>query len=112
MARSFDDRLPAPKDRQPVDPSILGPDLGEKGANISDKQVRRLEGRKVSATIELGPVRELYPSSPKRRIAISWWIMAVYIGTLGYDFTVSEPSAVVEHFRTLSERYARATGST
>ncbi len=36
--------------------------------------------------------------------------MAVYIGTLGYDFTVNEPPKLVEHLRTLSERYARATG--
>jgi hypothetical protein len=39
------------------------------------------------------------------------WIMAVYIGTLGYDFTVSEPPGLVEHFRTLAGRYARAADS-
>jgi predicted DNA-binding transcriptional regulator YafY len=36
------------------------------------------------------------------------WTMAVYIDTLGHDFTVSEPPKLVEHLKTLSERYARA----
>jgi predicted DNA-binding transcriptional regulator YafY len=37
------------------------------------------------------------------------WVMAVYIGTLPFDFTVSEPPELVAHLRVLSERYARAT---
>jgi len=36
------------------------------------------------------------------------WTMAVYIDTLGHDFTVSESPELVEHLKTLSERYARA----
>jgi predicted DNA-binding transcriptional regulator YafY len=36
-------------------------------------------------------------------------IIAVYIGMLGLDFHVTEPSGLVEHIRTLGERYLRAT---
>lgn len=36
------------------------------------------------------------------------WTMAVWIGTLGYDFSVADPPELVAHFRMLSERYARA----
>jgi hypothetical protein len=35
--------------------------------------------------------------------------LAVYLGTLGADFTVSEPPEVVMHLRELSDRYHRAT---
>ena len=34
--------------------------------------------------------------------------LAVYIGMLGIDFTVTEPADLVEELRTVSERYARA----
>lgn len=36
--------------------------------------------------------------------------VAVYIGMLGLDFVVSEPPALVEHLRTVGERYLRAIG--
>jgi len=36
------------------------------------------------------------------------WTMAVYIGLLGYDFTVDGPPELIAYLRTLSERYARA----
>ncbi len=36
------------------------------------------------------------------------WTMAVYIGALGYDFTVEEPPELIEHLRMLSDRYRRA----
>jgi predicted DNA-binding transcriptional regulator YafY len=36
-------------------------------------------------------------------------MMAVYLGTLGVDFAVSEPAELVEHVQALSERYRRAT---
>jgi predicted DNA-binding transcriptional regulator YafY len=35
-------------------------------------------------------------------------VIAVYIGMLGLDFRVTEPPALVEHLRTLGERYGRA----
>lgn len=35
--------------------------------------------------------------------------LAVYLGMLGTDFTVTEPPELVAHVRALSERYARAT---
>jgi len=35
--------------------------------------------------------------------------LAVYLGMLGTDFTVTEPPELVTHLRELSERYARAT---
>jgi predicted DNA-binding transcriptional regulator YafY len=35
-------------------------------------------------------------------------VVAVYIGMLGLDFHVTEPPALVDELRTLSERYARA----
>jgi predicted DNA-binding transcriptional regulator YafY len=34
--------------------------------------------------------------------------LAVYIGMLGMDFTVTEPADLVDELRTVSERYARA----
>src|SRR5262245_38597063 len=34
-------------------------------------------------------------------------MMAVYLGTLGVDFTVADPPELVEHVRTLAARYAR-----
>jgi hypothetical protein len=36
--------------------------------------------------------------------------VAVYIGMLGIDFTVTEPAELVDELRTVSERYARAIG--
>jgi predicted DNA-binding transcriptional regulator YafY len=36
------------------------------------------------------------------------WTIAVYIGLLGYDFTVSEPPELLELLKMISERYARA----
>ena len=36
--------------------------------------------------------------------------LAVYIGMLGMDFTVTEPADLVDELRTVSERYARAIG--
>ncbi|WP_460980193.1 helix-turn-helix transcriptional regulator, partial [Pseudactinotalea suaedae] len=36
-------------------------------------------------------------------------VVAVWIGMLGIDFHVTEPAELVEHVRTLAERYARAT---
>lgn len=36
------------------------------------------------------------------------WTMAVYIGILGFDFTVDGPPELVEYLGTLAERYARA----
>ena len=35
--------------------------------------------------------------------------LAVYVGMLGMDFTVTEPADLVDELRTVSERYARAT---
>ncbi|WP_460519375.1 helix-turn-helix transcriptional regulator [Flindersiella endophytica] len=43
--------------------------------------------------------------------ADSFEVMAVYVGMLGLDFHVTEPSALVEHVRALGERYLRAAGS-
>jgi predicted DNA-binding transcriptional regulator YafY len=37
-------------------------------------------------------------------------IVAVWIGMLGLDFTVTEPPGLVEHLRTLARRYERAVG--
>ena len=39
--------------------------------------------------------------------------MAVYLGLLGHDFTVTEPPELIEHLQRLAERYAQAiaTGS-
>ena len=34
--------------------------------------------------------------------------LAVYIGMLGMDFTVTEPADLVDELRTVSERYAKA----
>ena len=34
--------------------------------------------------------------------------LAVYLGMLGVDFEVSEPSDLVEHIRKLADRYRRA----
>jgi hypothetical protein len=34
--------------------------------------------------------------------------LAVYVGMLGLDFTVTEPADLVDELRTVSERYARA----
>ena len=36
-------------------------------------------------------------------------VVAVWIGMLGLDFSVSDPPALVDHLRVLSARYARAT---
>jgi predicted DNA-binding transcriptional regulator YafY len=38
-------------------------------------------------------------------------MLAVYLGMLGADFTVSEPAELVDRIRALGERYARATGA-
>ncbi len=38
--------------------------------------------------------------------------LAVYVALLGVDFEVIEPDELVEHFRTLSDRYARAARKT
>ena len=35
--------------------------------------------------------------------------LAIYLGMLGFDFQVSEPPELVEHVRTLADRYRRAT---
>lgn len=35
--------------------------------------------------------------------------LAVHLGMLGYDFTVTEPAELVAHLRDLAARYARAT---
>ena len=37
------------------------------------------------------------------------WTMAVYIGTLGLDFTVLEPPDLKDHLRAIAERYMRAS---
>ena len=37
-------------------------------------------------------------------------IVAVWIGMLGMDFSVTEPPELVANLRTLSQRYARAIG--
>jgi len=37
-------------------------------------------------------------------------IVAVWIGMLGLDFTVTEPPALIDHLRVLAQRYARAVG--
>ena len=39
-------------------------------------------------------------------------MMAVYLGTLGVDFTVAEPLELIDHVRALSERYVRAVAAT
>lgn len=39
-------------------------------------------------------------------------MMAVYLGTLGVDFTVAEPLELIDHVRALSERYGRAVAAT
>jgi hypothetical protein len=36
--------------------------------------------------------------------------LAVHLGLLGADFTVTEPAELVEHLQELGRRYARATG--
>jgi hypothetical protein len=36
--------------------------------------------------------------------------LAVYLGMLGVDFTVTDPPELVEHVRMLSARYGRAAG--
>jgi hypothetical protein len=36
-------------------------------------------------------------------------VVAVWIGMLGLDFTVQEPTELIGHLRDLAERYARAT---
>jgi predicted DNA-binding transcriptional regulator YafY len=38
-------------------------------------------------------------------------MMAVYLGSLGVDFTVVEPAELIAHVRALSERYGRATAA-
>jgi predicted DNA-binding transcriptional regulator YafY len=38
--------------------------------------------------------------------------VAVYIGMLGLDFTVTEPPELLAHLRTLTERYAKAVSAT
>ena len=38
-------------------------------------------------------------------------VIAVYIGMLGLDFTVSSPPELVEHARVQGARYARAVAS-
>jgi predicted DNA-binding transcriptional regulator YafY len=38
-------------------------------------------------------------------------MMAVYLGTLGVDFTVADPPELVDHVRALAARYARAGGA-
>jgi hypothetical protein len=35
--------------------------------------------------------------------------LAVYLGMLDVDFSVTEPAELVEHVRALAARYARAT---
>ncbi len=37
-------------------------------------------------------------------------VVAVYVGMLGLDFTVTEPPELVAHLRTLAARYERSTG--
>ncbi len=37
-------------------------------------------------------------------------VVAVWIGMLGIDFSVTAPPALVDHLRVLARRYARATG--
>jgi predicted DNA-binding transcriptional regulator YafY len=39
------------------------------------------------------------------------WVLAVYIGMLGLDFTVLEPPELKDHLRSLAERYLRAGGT-
>jgi predicted DNA-binding transcriptional regulator YafY len=38
-------------------------------------------------------------------------MMAVYLGTLGVDFTVADPPELIDHVRVLARRYARAGGT-
>ena len=38
-------------------------------------------------------------------------MMAVYLGTLGVDFTIADPPELIDHVRTLATRYARASGT-
>jgi predicted DNA-binding transcriptional regulator YafY len=38
-------------------------------------------------------------------------MMAVYLGTLGVDFTIADPPELIDHVRTLANRYARAGGT-
>jgi hypothetical protein len=38
-------------------------------------------------------------------------MMAVYLGTLGVDFTVADPPELIDHVRALANRYARAGGT-
>ncbi len=38
-------------------------------------------------------------------------MLAVYLGLLGVDFTVSEPPELVQRIQALGERYTRATGA-
>jgi predicted DNA-binding transcriptional regulator YafY len=37
-------------------------------------------------------------------------MMALYLGTLGVDFTVAEPVELIDHLRSLAQRYGRAVG--
>src|SRR5262245_47926090 len=38
-------------------------------------------------------------------------MMAVYLGSLGFDFTVAQPPELIDHVRALSERYGRAAAA-
>jgi len=38
-------------------------------------------------------------------------MMAVYLGTLGVDFTVADPPELIDHVRALAARYSRASGA-
>jgi hypothetical protein len=38
----------------------------------------------------------------------SYEVMAVYVGMLGLDFSITEPAELVEHLRVLGARYLRA----
>jgi hypothetical protein len=38
--------------------------------------------------------------------------VAVYIGMLGLDFTVTKPPELLAHLKTVAERYARAVPAT
>jgi predicted DNA-binding transcriptional regulator YafY len=37
--------------------------------------------------------------------------LAVYLGLLGQDFTVTEPPELIDHLRKLADRYHRATAA-
>ena len=75
-----------------------------------DRRVRRPAAEVLSRIIP--PSASLKPSTSDTCVLVtgadSVETVAVYIGMLGLDFTVTEPPELVAHLATLAKRYARA----